>query len=125
MVYGLALSILRNPEDAEEAAQDAFVKLFVSRQKFDTARDLEPWLLRIAGNAGRDRLRRRLGVDNDVEADAADVVGVVVADGAAPATSRALADKRVCNDRLVASLEYQFCYPSYREGLHSILTTPP
>jgi len=43
----------------------------------------------------------------------------------APATSRALADKRVCNDRLVASLEYQFCYPSYREGLHSILTTPP
>ena len=59
MVYGLALSIVRSPEDAEEAAQDTFVKLFRARQQFDGARDLEPWLLRIAGNACRDRLRRR------------------------------------------------------------------
>src|SRR5262249_18547325 len=59
MVYGLALSILRTPEDAEEAAQDAFVKLFRARAQFDGTRDLEPWLLRIAGNACRDRLRRR------------------------------------------------------------------
>lgn len=59
MVYGLALSIVRSPEDAEEAAQDAFVKLFRARHQFDAARELEPWLLRIAGNACRDRLRRR------------------------------------------------------------------
>lgn len=59
MVYGLALSILRAPEDAEEAAQDAFVKLFRARHQYDGTRDLEPWLLRIAGNACRDRLRRR------------------------------------------------------------------
>lgn len=59
MVYGLALSIVRSPEDAEEAAQDAFIKLFRARHQFDATRDLEPWLLRIAGNACRDRLRRR------------------------------------------------------------------
>jgi len=59
MVYGLALSIVRSPEDAEEAAQDAFIKLFRARHQFDGSRDLEPWLLRIAGNACRDRLRRR------------------------------------------------------------------
>ncbi len=59
LVYGLALSILRNPEDAEEAAQDAFLKLFRARDQFDHGRALEPWLLRIAGNACRDRLRRR------------------------------------------------------------------
>lgn len=59
MVYGLALSILRRPEDAEEAAQDAFLKLFRARQQFDGTRSLEPWLLRIAGNACRDKLRRR------------------------------------------------------------------
>ncbi|MGE3173095.1 MAG: RNA polymerase sigma factor [Planctomycetota bacterium] len=59
MIYGLALSIVRTPEDAEEAAQDAFVKLFRARHQFDGSRDLEPWLLRIAGNACRDRLRRR------------------------------------------------------------------
>lgn len=59
MVHGLALSILRRPEDAEEAAQDAFVKLFRARDQFDSTRSLAPWLLRIAGNACRDKLRRR------------------------------------------------------------------
>src|SRR5262245_43587117 len=59
MVFGLALSIVRSPEDAEEAAQDAFVKLFRARHQYDGTRELEPWLLRIAGNACRDRLRRR------------------------------------------------------------------
>lgn len=59
MVHGLAMSILRRPEDAEEAAQDAFLKLFRARSQFDHTRSLEPWLLRIAGNACRDKLRRR------------------------------------------------------------------
>lgn len=59
MVHGLAMSILRKPEDAEEATQDAFLKLFRARGSFDHSRTLEPWLLRIAGNACRDKLRRR------------------------------------------------------------------
>lgn len=59
MVHGLALSILRRTEDAEEAAQDTFLKLFRARDSFDGSRSVEPWLLRIAGNACRDRLRRR------------------------------------------------------------------
>lgn len=63
MVHGLALSSLRRPEDEEEAAQDAFVKLFRARSQFDGTRSLEPWLLRIAGNACRDKLRRRRASD--------------------------------------------------------------
>src|SRR5260221_407593 len=59
MVYGLSLSILRAPEDAEEAAQDTFIKLFRAKDRYDVGRDLEPWLLRIAGNTCRDMLRRR------------------------------------------------------------------
>ena len=59
MVHGMAMSILRRPEDAEEATQDAFLKLFRARATYDQSRPLEPWLLRIAGNACRDRLRRR------------------------------------------------------------------
>ncbi len=59
MVHGMAMSILRRPEDAEEATQDAFLKLFRARATYDHSRPLEPWLLRIAGNACRDRLRRR------------------------------------------------------------------
>lgn len=59
MVHGLAISILRHPEDAEEATQDTFLKLFRARGQFDPTRTFEPWLLRIAGNACRDKLRRR------------------------------------------------------------------
>ncbi len=59
VVYSLAYSMLRSREDAEEAAQDCFVKLFRARDQFDSHRSLEPWLLRIAGNTCRDVLRRR------------------------------------------------------------------
>jgi RNA polymerase sigma-70 factor (ECF subfamily) len=59
VVFGLARSMLRSTEDAEEAAQDTFVKLFRARDQFDDSRRLEPWLLRIAGNTCRDALRRR------------------------------------------------------------------
>ena len=59
-VYSLAFSILRRREDAEEAAQDTFLKLFRRRDLFDESRILGPWLLRIAGNTCRDQLRRRV-----------------------------------------------------------------
>lgn len=57
-VYGMAVKMLRNIDDAEEAAQDAFVNLFRSRHRCDTTRLVEPWLMRIAGNACRDKRRR-------------------------------------------------------------------
>ena len=59
MVFGMAHSMLRSWEDAEEAAQDTFLKLFRYRVQYDPGRPLEPWLLRIAGNTCRDLLRRR------------------------------------------------------------------
>ena len=60
LCFSLCFSMLRSREDAEEAAQDTFVKLFRSRHLFDEGRPLEPWLLRIAGNTSRDFLRRRI-----------------------------------------------------------------
>jgi RNA polymerase sigma-70 factor (ECF subfamily) len=66
MVHGLAMSMLRRAEDAEEATQDAFLKLFRARGTFDPSRNLEPWLLRIAGNACRDKLRRLKSADPPV-----------------------------------------------------------
>ena len=91
MVYGLALSILRSPEDAEEAAQDAFLKLFRARDQFDATREVEPWLLRIAGNACRDRLRRRRVVGSlpVMRDEGADALAQRVADPGASADNAA------------------------------------
>lgn len=58
-VYGLALRMLGRPEDARDAAQEAFVKAWTHLGRYDEARRFEPWLLTIARNEVRDRLRRR------------------------------------------------------------------
>ena len=58
-VFSLAYSMLRSREDAEEAAQDTFLKLYRARDLYEDGRLVEPWLLRIAGNTCRDLLRRR------------------------------------------------------------------
>lgn len=59
VVYSLVYSMVRSREDAEEAAQDTFLKLYRARDLYEDGRPLEPWILRIAGNTARDLLRRR------------------------------------------------------------------
>jgi RNA polymerase sigma-70 factor (ECF subfamily) len=58
-VYSLTVHILRSREDAEEAAQDTFVKLFRARTLYQPGRAVVPWVLRIASNSARDLARRR------------------------------------------------------------------
>lgn len=45
----------------------------------------------------------------------------VTPDPHSPAAARATADKRISNQKLANELNYQFQYPSYREGLAAIL----
>jgi RNA polymerase sigma-70 factor (ECF subfamily) len=57
-VYGLALSITREPEAAAEVAQDAFVRAWRYAASFDPRRGpAAAWLLGIARNAALDHLR--------------------------------------------------------------------
>jgi RNA polymerase sigma-70 factor (ECF subfamily) len=80
VAYSLAFGMLRSREDAEEAAQDTFVKLFRARRQFDRERRLEPWLLRIAGNTCRDILRRRRSERLSVSGPSEDPLPQVVID---------------------------------------------
>lgn len=59
MVRRLTRAVLRHAEDADDAAQDAFVAAWTSLGRFDPAQPLRPWLTRIALNAARDLARRR------------------------------------------------------------------
>jgi RNA polymerase sigma-70 factor, ECF subfamily len=58
-VLGLCTRLLGAGGEAEEAAQDVFLRFYKKLGDFDQERAIEPWLFRIAWNACRDRLRRR------------------------------------------------------------------
>ena len=58
-IYGLCLRILGNREDAEDAAQEAFVAALRKASSFRRAAAFSTWLYRIAVNAATDQARRR------------------------------------------------------------------
>lgn len=57
--YALALGIVKNDEDAEEVAQDAFVKAFRSLKKFKREAAFSSWLYRIVYNTALSRIRKK------------------------------------------------------------------
>jgi RNA polymerase sigma-70 factor (ECF subfamily) len=62
-LYAFALRLSGSPQDAEEIAQDAFVRAYHALQGYDAARTralaLKPWLYQITLNVFRNRVRGR------------------------------------------------------------------
>ena len=58
MVYNTSYRIIGNVQDAEEATQDTYVKLHRSIGAFKSGSRAVPWLVTIACNSAKDRLRR-------------------------------------------------------------------
>ncbi len=56
---GICLRMLRNSTEAEEAAQDSFVKIYLHLKDFDPQRGFMAWAAGITINECRDRLRKR------------------------------------------------------------------
>jgi RNA polymerase sigma-70 factor, ECF subfamily len=79
-VYNLVARMLRNPADAQDITQEAFIRAFRHLSTFDASHKFSNWILRIARNAAIDALRRRdpglvpLEDDSDGRASPADTV---------------------------------------------------
>lgn len=58
-VYSAALAILRNPEDAEDVAQEAVLKAFKNIRQFRGEARFSTWLIQITINEARMRRRRQ------------------------------------------------------------------
>ena len=58
-VFTLAVSLLRDRQDAEEVAQDTFVKAYKALSKFKNKSKFSTWIYRIVYNESISRLRRK------------------------------------------------------------------
>lgn len=56
-VFRLSYLLLGDPDDAEDIAQETFLRAWNHLKRFDITRPLRPWLLSIASNLARNRLR--------------------------------------------------------------------
>jgi RNA polymerase sigma-70 factor (ECF subfamily) len=45
--------------EAEDVAQDCFVKIYYNRKRFDASREFDPWFYQILANCCRDRIRKK------------------------------------------------------------------
>jgi len=57
-VYNTCLSLLQNPEEAEEIAQDVFIEVYKSIDSFRGDAKLSTWLYRVATTKSLERIRK-------------------------------------------------------------------
>lgn len=58
-MYSVCLSILKNPQEAQEATQDTFIKMHRSLKSFNLDSKFSAWLYKIAYRTSLDYLRKR------------------------------------------------------------------
>src|SRR6187431_192322 len=118
-VYSIALRMLGDPRDAEEAAQDAFVRAYRALAGYDAARirdlRLRAWLATIVLNLCRSRISRRVAAgQRPLSLDAAPpgTMEPTAAEAAGPAATALRGDAATRWAGLLLTLP-----PSYRSAV--------
>ena len=70
LIYTLALRMLKHREEAEEAAQDTFIKVFKSLDKFKGDSKFSTWIYKVAYNTCLDTIKKNKKHLNNVTIDA-------------------------------------------------------
>lgn len=58
-VFGLAVGMTRNREDAADMAQEAFIRAYAKLDQYDPAYPFKSWILRICANQTKNLFRKR------------------------------------------------------------------
>ena len=72
-LYNVCLRIIGNPQDAEEAMQDSFLKAFTRLEQYQAGTSFEAWLQQIAVRTAIDYVRRQLPEGEDLTDDYAEL----------------------------------------------------
>ena len=118
-IYRFALRYAGSREDAEEIAQDAFVRAYHALQSYPAARrreqSLRPWLFTISLNVARNRTRRKRHASVSIDSPFPGSDGPLeIADISAEAQPGGVAEKRETGHELataIASLPARYRAP--------------
>jgi RNA polymerase sigma factor (sigma-70 family) len=69
MIFTLSIKMIKNREEAEEVAQDTFIKAYNSLVKFKGDSKFSTWIYKIAYNTCLDRLKKNKKEDNNISID--------------------------------------------------------
>lgn len=107
VLYRLAWRMLRNDEEARDAVQEVFLRVFRALSSFDQSRRFSTWILRIMTNHCIDRIRRRkmrmLSIDID-ESDESRAPVILVNGGLTPEARYGRTELREALDKMVLRL---------------------
>jgi len=83
-VYNLCYRMLGEPEAAEDAAQETFLRAYQNLHRYDNSRPFGTWILSIAAHYCIDRLRKRRFSVFSMDAEDEDGISFEIPDPAAP-----------------------------------------
>jgi len=69
LIFSLALKMVKNREEAEEVAQDTFIKVFNSLDKFKGDSKFSTWIYKVAYNTCLDRMKRNKKEEGNINID--------------------------------------------------------
>lgn len=95
-IYTFVLGIVKDREEANDIAQDAFIKVYASLKSYDPSRNFSSWLFKIAQNLAIDYLRKRRHEEISLDAPLESLEGEV---------GLQLASRGLDPDRVVEGLE--------------------
>lgn len=61
-VYGFALSYVKSPAEAEDVAQESFIKVWKKLKQYDQTKSFRAWLMTIVKNTALDHLKKKQAV---------------------------------------------------------------
>ena len=106
-VYGVCSRILHNSQDAEEAAQETFLRAYQALHRFNGRYQLGAWLARIATNASVDQLRSKsrsavVGLPNEEDPLSTEAGPEQIVIGDYPRLTAAIGDVKPLHARVLA-----------------------
>ena len=127
-LFNYLIRCLQNEEDAADAAQETFARVYQNRAKFDTSQRFSTWLCAIATNLVKDRYRYRtrhpqVSLDAENEATGSDFRESLPERGPTPSDSFAAEERAEMVRRAVAALPEDLRVPlllsEYEELSHA------